>query len=197
VNFAHAPGLTVTRLTRQSAGPDGRGVVYTAVDLETTGLSNQDRIVELAAVVFRGDGEILDEYATLVNPVTARASATKWIHGLSDSDVADAPIAAHALREFWRLSAGTVLVAHNIAFERRFLTQETLNAELPMPDMLGVCTLSTSRAQLNGPSHKLKSLYKTITGEWPQDSHTALGDARVTVELLCWMLREAPGGLHV
>jgi DNA polymerase-3 subunit epsilon len=69
----------VTSLTRRAAGPDGRGVVFTAVDLETTGLSNSDRIVELAAVVFRGDGEILDEYATLVNPVTARASKTRWI----------------------------------------------------------------------------------------------------------------------
>jgi DNA polymerase III subunit epsilon len=197
VHFAGGSGLQVTNLTRRAVGPDGRGVVYTAVDLETTGLGHRDRIVELAAVVFRGDGEVLDEYATLVNPVTARASTTSWIHGLSDADVADAPVAARALGEFWRLSAGTILVAHNIDFERRFLSQETLGAELPLPDMLGVCTLRTSRAQLSGPSHKLKSLYKTMTGEWPQDAHSALGDARATAELLCWMLREAPGGLHV
>jgi DNA polymerase III subunit epsilon len=197
VYSTRASGLQVANLTRQAAGPDGRTVVYTAVDLETTGLSNHDRIIELAAVVFRGDGEILDEYATLVNPVTARASATKWIHGLSDADVADAPIAAHALGEFWRLSAGTVLVAHNIDFERRFLTKETLGGELPLPDMLGVCTLRTSRAQLNGQSHKLKWIYKTATGHWLQDAHSALGDARATAEVLCWMLREAPGGLYV
>lgn len=197
MNVAHAPGLTVTNLTRQPVGPDGRNVIYTAVDLETTGFSSNDRIVELAAVVFRGDGEILDEYVTLVNPVTTRVGATKWIHGLSDSDVAGAPIAAYALREFWRVSAGTVLVAHNITFERRFLIQETIGAGLPLPDMLGVCTMRTSRAQLSGPSHKLKSLYKTMTGQWPQDAHTALGDARVTAELLSWMLRAAPGGLYV
>ena len=197
VNNVHAAGLMSTRLTRQPVGPDGRGVVYTAVDLETTGLGSDDRIIELAAVVFRGDGEVLDEYATLVNPVTARASATKWIHGLSDADVADAPPAAQALLEFWRLSAGTVLVAHNLSFERRFLTQETLNADLPMPGMLGLCTLSTSRAQLNGSSHKLKALHTTVTGESLQDAHIALGDARATAELLCWMLREAPGGLYL
>ena len=193
----HISGLTVTSLTRQAVGPDGRGVVYTAVDLETTGLSHSDRIVELAAVVFRGDGEILDEYATLVDPVTERASKTKWIHGLSDADVAGAPVAARALGEFWRLSAGTVLVAHNLSFERRFLTQEALTADMPVPDMLGVCTLRTSRAQLDGESHKLQSLYKTMTGDWLQDAHTALSDARATAELLCWMLRSAPGGLRL
>lgn len=58
----------VTGLTRRAVGPDGRGVVFTAVDLETTGLEDCDRIVELAAVVFRGDGEILDEYSTVVGP---------------------------------------------------------------------------------------------------------------------------------
>jgi DNA polymerase-3 subunit epsilon len=118
-------------------------------------------------------------------------------YGLSDADVADAPIAARALGEFWRLSAGTVLVAHNLSFERRFLTQESLNAEMPVPDMLGVCTLRTSRAQLDGPSHKLQSLYKTMTGHWLEDAHSALGDVRATAELLCWMLRTAPGGLYL
>jgi DNA polymerase III epsilon subunit-like protein len=39
-------------------------MAFTAADLETTGLDARDRIVELAAVVLRGDGEIPDEYAT-------------------------------------------------------------------------------------------------------------------------------------
>jgi DNA polymerase III epsilon subunit-like protein len=39
-------------------------MVFTAADVETTGLDARDRIVELAAVVLRGDGEIPDEYAT-------------------------------------------------------------------------------------------------------------------------------------
>jgi DNA polymerase III subunit epsilon len=196
VRATRAPGLTVTDLTRLPVGPDGRTVMYTAVDLETTGLGDQDRIVELAAVVFRGDGEILDEYATIVDPVTVSASTTSGIHGLTDAQVAGAPRVEAALAELWRLSAGTVLVAHNLAFERRFLNQESLRARMPVPEMLSLCTLRTGRIQLDGRTFKLGPLYKTATGQWPDDSHTALGDARATAEVLCWMLRQAPGGMY-
>jgi DNA polymerase-3 subunit epsilon len=178
-------------------GPDGRAVVFTAIDVETTGLSDQDRIVELAAVVFRGDGEILDEYATVIDPVTVSASATSDIHGLTDAHVIGAPQAKAALAELWHLSAGTVLVAHNLAFEQRFLVQESLRARMPVPVMLSLCTLRTGRAQLDGRTFKLGPLYKTATGQWPDDDHTALGDARATADVLCWMLRQAPGGLYV
>lgn len=51
--------------------------------------------------------------------------------------------------------------------------------------------------QLDGRTYKLKPLYKTATGEWPQEDHTALADARATSTVLSWMLREAPGGLHL
>jgi DNA polymerase III epsilon subunit-like protein len=81
---AQVPGLATSNLTRRPAGPDGRGLVFTAVDLETTGFGDEDRIVELAAVIFRGDGEILDEYATLVDPVRQSSSEARELHGLSD-----------------------------------------------------------------------------------------------------------------
>jgi DNA polymerase-3 subunit epsilon len=195
--FGRRSGLVATSLTRRLAGPDGRGVIYTAVDVETTGLGDHDRIVELAAVVFRGDGEILDEYATVVDPVTISTSATCEIHGLTDEQVAGAPRVEAVLAELWKLSAGTVLVAHNLAFEQRFLDRESRRARMPVPAMLSLCTLRTARVQLDGHTFKLKPLYKTATGEWPDEDHTALADARATSIVLCWMLRQAPGGLHL
>ena len=33
------------------------------------------------------------------------------------------------------------MVAHKLSFERQLLTQEALQAEMLVPDMLGVCTL--------------------------------------------------------
>src|SRR5205085_98101 len=42
-SFMSAPGLAATGLTRRAAGPDGREVVFTAVDVETTGLEDGDR----------------------------------------------------------------------------------------------------------------------------------------------------------
>lgn len=195
--LARRRGLVAASLTRRPAGPDGRGIIYTAVDVETTGLDDRDRIVELAAVVFRGDGEILDEYATVVDPVTVSTSATREIHGLTDEKVAGAPRAEKVLPDLWHLSAGTLLVAHNLAFEQRFLDLESRRGRIPVPDMLALCTLRTARTQLDGRTFKLKPLYKTATGQWPEEDHTALADARATAAVLCWMLRTAPGGLHL
>ena len=52
-SFMRAPGPTATSLTRRAAGPDGREVVFTAVDVETTGLGDGDRTNELADFVRR------------------------------------------------------------------------------------------------------------------------------------------------
>jgi hypothetical protein len=68
---------------------------------------------------------------------------------------------------------------------------------LPVPAILALCTLRTAWTQLDGHTFKLKPLYKTAAGEWPDDDHTALGDARAVAAVLCWMLRAAPGGLHL
>lgn len=95
--FKSRSGLLTTSLTRLPVGPDGRSVLYTAVDAETTGLGDSDRIVELAAVVFRGDGEILDEYTSVVDPVTVATSAASGGHGLTDEEVAGAPRAEAVL----------------------------------------------------------------------------------------------------
>lgn len=195
--FTSRSGLGVTGLTRRPVGPDGRGVVFTAVDVETTGLEDSDRVVELAAVVFRGDGEILDEYSTVVDPVTVSTSVTRDIHGLSDEEVSGAPRVEAVLPELWKLSAGTVLVAHNLAFEHRFLDQESRRARLPMPSTLSLCTMREARTQLDGRTFKLKPLYKTATGQWPEEDHTALADARATATVLCWLLCQAPCGLHL
>jgi DNA polymerase-3 subunit epsilon len=138
--------------------------------------------------VFRGDGVTLDEYATVVDPVVVSTSTTRLIHGLTDEDVAGAPPIHSVLPDLWRLTMGTVLVSHNLEFERRFVTLEAHRSRLPVPAMLAVCTLRTARIQLDGPSYKLTSLYKTATGSWPAEGHTALGDARATAVVMTWLL---------
>jgi DNA polymerase-3 subunit epsilon len=60
-----------------------------------------------------------------------------------------------------------------------------------------VCTLQAARRQLDGRAYSLISLYKTATGEWAENKHTALGDARALREVLLWMLRTAPQPLHL
>jgi DNA polymerase III subunit epsilon len=197
----HRPAAThVMRrslLTRAITEHDAARQVFTAVDLETTGLyPSADRIVEIGLVKFRGDGEILDEFATLVNNPGSSPEA-RMRHQIDDEDLIGAPTVDHALAEAFAFMAGTVVVAHNLDFEEGFLAFTAQRNGLSLPRLSGVCTLQAARRQLDGRAYSLISLYKTATGEWAENKHTALGDARALREVLRWMLRTAPQPLHL
>ncbi len=60
------------------------------VDRETTVLSKNDRILEVAAVTLDPfTGEVVDEYDTLINP--ERDPGPTFVHGISASMVEAAP----------------------------------------------------------------------------------------------------------
>lgn len=64
---------------------------FAVVDVETTGLfpGGSDRILEIAVHRVRADGEVLDEYSTLVNP--NRDVGPTHLHGIAAGDVIHAP----------------------------------------------------------------------------------------------------------
>jgi|HubBroStandDraft_6_1064221.scaffolds.fasta_scaffold225999_2 DNA polymerase III epsilon subunit-like protein len=59
-------------------------MAFTAADVQTTGLDARDRIVELAATVLRGHGEIPDQYVTVADPGPAGTSRAREICPLND-----------------------------------------------------------------------------------------------------------------
>ncbi len=67
----------------------------------------------------------------------------------------------------------------------------------PLPDLPAICTLQISRRQLEGHAFSLKAMYKTASGQWAADQHSALGDARSTMQVLLWLMRTAPSPLYV
>ena len=184
-------------LTRAITDNLAVGQVFTAVDLETTGLYPlADRIVEIGLVKFRGDGVILDEFATLINNPGSSPEA-RMHHQIDDEDLIGAPTIDHVLPEVFAFMADTVVVAHNLDFEEGFLASAARRNSLTLPRLTGMCTLQAARRRLDGRAYSLISLYKTATGEWAENKHTALGDARAVREVLLWMLRTAPQPLHL
>lgn len=183
-------GITRVGLTR-GRGVPASDVAFSVIDLETTGLrAASSRVVEIGLVKIRGDGTVIDEFATLIagSPVGESTS----VHGISDDDLDGAPTWARVWPEVEQLICGTVLVAHNLDFEQAFLEAEVRRAGCRIPPILGLCTLSEARRQLDGRAFSLKSLHKTVSGSWRSDDHTALGDARATADLLLWLLRSGP-----
>lgn len=115
----------------------------------------------------------MDEFATLINnPGSSREA--REIHHIDDSDLVGAPTIEQVLPEAFGFIAGTVLVAHNRDFEESFLIASARRAGIALPATLGLCTLRTSRRQLDGRAFSLVLMYKTATGGWAEHKHTAL-----------------------
>ncbi|MCV7379804.1 3'-5' exonuclease [Mycobacterium alsense] len=190
------PAIPCARLTTSNTPFPAEQAIFTVVDLETTGLNPEtDRIVEIGLVKFSADGRTIDEFATLVNnPGSSREAI--GVHRILDSDLVGAPPIEDVLREAFSFISGTVLVAHNFAFEGGFLSVAAWRAGIRLPDAVGVCTLETCRRHLDGRAFGLPAMYKTATGEWAHHGHTALGDARAVKEVLLWLLRNAPSPLY-
>jgi DNA polymerase III subunit epsilon len=147
---------------------------FVVVDVETTGLYNSDRIVEVAAVTVDASGRIVDEWDTLVDP--QRDIGPTHIHGLTASMVSVAPTFEQVAAALANRLYGAVLVAHNLAFDARMLTNEFDRLGARLVPGHGVCTL-----QLGGG--KLEDICRSCGVELTH-AHRALGDARAAAQLL-------------
>ena len=94
---------------------------FVVIDTETTGLYKNDRIIEIACVVFNREG-ILEEWSTLVNP--SRDVGKTDLHGLTPSMLSLAPSFDQLGDDVARILNGRVLIAHNFPFDSRMLNQE-------------------------------------------------------------------------
>jgi DNA polymerase-3 subunit epsilon len=172
-------------------GGDGPGfpvdAPYAVVSIETTGLSpaKDDRIVEIAIARVDARGRIEDEYATLVNP--GRDVGPILVHGISTTEVLDAPTFEEIAGELLARMDGAVVVAHNAAFAERFLAAEFARMGVTLPLNPALCSLWLARRTLRAPNHRLDTLARVV-GLPLADAHTATADARTVAALLPQML---------
>ena len=97
------------------------------IDFETTGISaGSDRVVEASVVRIDPGQPPRLAFDTLVNPCR-RVSATE-IHGITDSDVKDAPTFSEIAGDMLESLEGCVLAAYNVYFDIKFLNFELANA---------------------------------------------------------------------
>jgi len=103
-----------------------RSLDYVVVDLETTGGSafGGHRITEVAAVRMRGDGTLVEEYSTLVNPDRPIPPFITRLTRITPAMAAQAPRFGEVAEEVRRVVSGAVFVAHNAPFDWRFLSTE-------------------------------------------------------------------------
>src|SRR5262249_60365972 len=110
----------------------GGDASFSVIDLETTGLDrSSDEIISFASVAV-GEGRVKPgetEYH-FVRPRHMPGPETIRIHGLRESDLAQAPSLPDQLDEILKALTGTVLVAHVAAVETGFLGEALSQAGL-------------------------------------------------------------------
>jgi len=172
-------------------------VTFCVVDLETTGSTGEDTITEFGAVKVRG-GEVLGEFQTLVNPQAHIPPLIAVLTGITNSMVADAPRLAEVVPSWLEFAGDSVLVAHNAGFDIGFLKRACATHGYPWPAPDVVDTVALARNVLlrdEVPNVRLATLGKHVRSAH-EANHRALSDARVTVDVLHFLL-ERVGNLGI
>jgi DNA polymerase III epsilon subunit-like protein len=107
-------------------GITGRVIAQTpisVIDFETTGLTpGPDRVVEVSVVRMEPGRAPEVTFDTLVDP--RRPMGATFVHGITDEDVAGAPVFGEVAGDLVRALAGSVVTAYNAYFDMRFLEFE-------------------------------------------------------------------------
>ena len=156
-------------------------MIFTVVDIETTGGSHGNRITEIAAV--KTDGiNILDSYESLVNPQGFIPKSISQLTGITNDMVADAPVFEDIANELIDFLDDTIFVAHNVSFDYGIIKShiEDLGKSFNKKKL---CTVRLSRGIIPGhASYSLGKLCREL-GIKIQGRHRAMGDTQATVEL--------------
>ncbi|GHF84593.1 DNA polymerase-3 subunit epsilon [Amycolatopsis bartoniae] len=174
------------QLTFDELGTPLRETTFVVFDLETTGTKpGPNGITEIGAVKVRG-GQVLGEFATLVNPGMPIPPQIVALTGITGAMVYDAPPIERVLPAFLEFAAGAVLVAHNAPFDTGFLRAACAGHGYVYPKPAVVCTVRLARRVLtrqDTPSFRLSAL-AALFGASTTPNHRALDDARATVDVL-------------
>lgn len=160
-------------------------LAYTVFDTETTGLepSAGDEIISIGAVRIVNGRMLKNEvFERLVNPRRPLSRESIRVHGIEAEALAGQPPIERVLPAFHRFCEDTVLVAHNAAFDMRFLELKQaasgVHFDQPVLDTL----LLSAAAHPAHQDHRLESIAARL-GVRVIGRHTALGDALLTGEI--------------
>ena len=165
-------------------------LVYTVFDTETTGLEPAagDEIIQIGALRIV-NGRLLrnENFNQLVDPERFLRPEGTRIHGITDDMVRGQPHIDVVLPAFHDFCSDTVLVAHNAAFDMRFLQMKEERTGVVFSQPVLDTLLLSGVLHANQDSHQLDSIAERL-GVSVTGRHSALGDACTTGEVFLKML---------
>ncbi|MFN9205236.1 MAG: PolC-type DNA polymerase III [Gemmatimonas sp.] len=194
-HWAHVDGREA-RTDRPDTGQDTglrlTDIRFAVVDVETTGTRTAmgDRVTEIAIARVEG-GAITDVFAQLVNPERPIPPYITALTHITQDMVRDQPLFRDVADEVRRRLQGAVFVAHNAAFDWRFVAAELRRVtgdELAGPSL---CTVRLAKALLPDLPRRSLDHVTRYFGIEIEARHRAAGDAVATAHALCRLLHLA------
>lgn len=165
-------------------------LAYSVFDTETTGLepSAGDEIIQIGAVRIV-NGRLLRQefFDQLIDPGIPLKPEGIPIHGITEEMVKGQPAIGTVLPAFADFCSETVLVAHNAAFDMRFLQLKEQPTGIRFAQPVLDTLLLSQVIHPGQESHRLESIAERL-GINVIGRHTALGDAFVTGEVFLKMV---------
>lgn len=154
---------------------------FAVVDIETTGTNIKEgaRIIQIGAVIVQND-KIIQTFATNINPQVPIPAAVVQLTGISDDDVANAPLFSEIASTLWHFLEGTVFVAHNINFDLPFLVAEFNRVGMPTLEVDGIDTVPLAQILYpTAPGYRLSDLSQYLAIKHLQPHRAEIGRAHV------------------
>jgi len=182
--------FTHTELSEDLENRPLRELSYTVFDMETTGLdpNGGDEIIAISA--FRiVNGRLLhhERFDQLVDPRRSIPWESVRVHGITPDMVEGCPTIEEVLPWFYSFVEDTVLVAHNAAFDMRFLELKEDQAGIKFLNPVLDTLLLSAIVHPFHDEHSLETIAQRL-GIHIAGRHTAAGDALATAEIFLKLL---------
>ena len=166
---------------------------FIAFDFETTGLDSvNDRVIEIAAIRFENGG-IVDRFVSLINPGRDIPPLISEITGISNLMVKNAPTEDKIIDEFLGFLGNSPLVAHNIHFDEKFLSELCSRHGREEKNFIKYDTLQLARSVLfEQPVFNLTAL-SDYYGLSSDGAHRAENDTKNTGMIFLELINEVAG----
>lgn len=159
-----------------------RDIVF--FDVETTGLNVvRDRIVQLAMIKLRKNGQPPEEFTSLINPGIPISEESMAIHGITPKDLANKPTFRQLAQKIWDFIGDADLAGYNSnRFDVPMLMEEFAREEMEF-DISKRRLIDVQRIFYKMEPRTLKAAYRFYCQQELTDAHDALADVKATLDV--------------